>query len=244
MQLCGHLRQLRTVLLECLEPFDEVGIHVVGVDQSGVDFGEIPFQLIRRFGFTSPVIVRFSGAAVIIEQLLIPLGENQICAFVNLGTHDIRFAVPAIVLIRIVGIRAIDLVFRGVPVETLHFRRFKVTIQLYELLGELASGLHRFRQLHEVRFPVIREHVENLQVPCIHGFHVRGQFLHEQIKRPVAGVQFHRRFDEAVHGVRLAVVADDSERLVRPEQAVRAAERLDDAFVVDNLVEIQRIHPF
>ena len=44
--------------------------------------------------------------------------------------------------------------------------------------------------------------------------------------------------------MRLAVVADDSERLVRPEQAVRAAERLDDAFVVDDLVEIQRIHPF
>ena len=32
--------------------------------------------------------------------------------------------------------------------------------------------------------------------------------------------------------------------LRQSEQTIRAAECLDDAFVVDNLVEIQRIHPF
>ena len=149
-----------------------------------------------------------------------------------------------IVLIRIVSIRTIDLVFCGTPVKALHFRRFKVPVQLHELLGKLAPSLHRFRQLHKVRFPVIREHVKNFPVPRIHGFYVRRQFLHEQVKRPIARIQFHRCFNEAMHGVRFAVVTNDTERLVRSEQTIRATECLDDAFVVDNLVEIQRIHPF
>ena len=47
-----------------------------------------------------------------------------------------------------------------------------------------------------------------------------------------------------MHGVRLTVIADDAKRLIWAKQTIRTTERLNDAFVVDNLIEIQRIHPF
>ena len=47
-----------------------------------------------------------------------------------------------------------------------------------------------------------------------------------------------------MHGVRLTVIADDTKRLIWAKQTIRTTERLNDAFVVDNLIEIQRIHPF
>ena len=40
-----------------------------------------------------------------------------------------------------------------------------------------------------------------------------------------------------------AVIADGAEGFVRAEQAVGAAEGLDDALVVDDLVEIERVEP-
>ena len=42
----------------------------------------------------------------------------------------------------------------------------------------------------------------------------------------------------------MTVIADRAEGLVGAEQAIRAAERLDDALVVDDLVEVERVEPF
>ena len=44
-------------------------------------------------------------------------------------------------------------------------------------------------------------------------------------------------------GMRLAIVAYRSEGLIRAEQSVRAAKRLDNVLVVDDFVEIQRVDP-
>ena len=43
--------------------------------------------------------------------------------------------------------------------------------------------------------------------------------------------------------MRLAVVANRSEGLIRAEQSVRTAERLNDVLVIDDFVEIQRVDP-
>ena len=48
----------------------------------------------------------------------------------------------------------------------------------------------------------------------------------------------------ALHCVRPSIVSNGSEGLVGAEQAVCAAERLDDVFVFDGLVEVERVEPF
>lgn len=57
VQLRRHLCQLRAILLERLQPFIEVGIHVIGIDESGIDFGKIAIQFIWRFGIIFYAII-------------------------------------------------------------------------------------------------------------------------------------------------------------------------------------------
>ena len=141
VQLRRHLCQLRAILLERLQPFIEVGIHVIGIDESGINFGEVTIQFIWRFRIIVHIIIWVTTAiAIAIEQFFIALRKNEVRTFVNLRTHHFRLAMLIIVLIRIVSIRAIDLVFRGAPVKALHFRRFKVPIQFHELLGKLTPA--------------------------------------------------------------------------------------------------------
>ena len=74
-------------------------------------------------------------------------------------------------------------------------------------------------------------------------FTFAGNFLYEQVERSITRIQFHSCLDETMHGVRLTVIADDAKRLIWAKQTIRTTERLNDAFVVDNLIEIQRYSP-
>ena len=125
----------------------------------------------------------------------------------------------------------------------MHLRSFEEAVQLDEVLGEPLPRLSGFGQLAQVPRPVGLEERPDLQQARVHERDVFRQLLHEQVERLVARVQLNGGVDVALHGMRPAVIAYGSEGLLGAEQAVRAAERLDDALVVDDLVEVQRVHP-
>ena len=170
--------------------------------------------------------------AISSKQLLVSLNENQICAFVKFRPHNLHRTI-------VMG----DGVFPLLPCKSLYFGGFKKIIEFREQLRELPACFHGLRQLHEILHAFGAKHGSDLFETRIHQTHVFRQFLHEQIKWLVSGIQFHRCFDIPFHGMRLAVVAYRSEGLIRAEQSVRAAERLDNVLVVDDLVEIQRVDP-
>ena len=170
--------------------------------------------------------------AISSKQLLVSLYKNHICAFIEFRPHNLHRTI-------VMG----DGVFPLLPCKSLYFGGFKKIIELRKQLRELPACFHGLRQLHEILHAFGTEHRSNLLETCIHQTHVFRQFLHEQIKWLISGIQFHRRFDIPFHGMRLAVVANRSEGLIRAEQSVRTAERLNDVLVIDDLVEIQRVDP-
>ncbi len=60
----------------------------------------------------------------------------------------------------------------------------------------------------------------------------------------VAGIELYGGSDVSLHRVRFAIVTDGAKGLVRPEQAVGSRERLNDVFILQQLVEVERVHPF
>ena len=60
MELLGRRGEVTVSLIECLEPLDEVGVHVVGVYPAGVDLRKVPVKVVRH-------VARHPRAAVAFE---------------------------------------------------------------------------------------------------------------------------------------------------------------------------------
>ena len=219
------------VLLKAFPPLFEVCVHVVTVYKSRVDLGYMTIKLVRRLRGTS----RADSSR---EQLFVALHEDEIGPLVDDRLHEVGFAAsPSLIrfLLELVGIL--------VPREALHFRGFKEHVKLDELLGKLSPGLLRCGKFREIANARSLKHHEYLLQTRVHQRDIVRKLLHEHVERAVARVQLHRSIDVALHSVGTAVVADGAEGLIGAEQAVGAAEGLDDTLVVDDLVEVERIEP-
>ena len=219
------------VLLKAFQPLFEVCVHVVTVYKPRVDLGYMTIELVRRLRGAS----RADSSR---EQLFVALHEDEIGPLVDDRLHEVGFAAsPSLIrfLLELVGIL--------VPREALHFRGFEELVELDELLGKLSPSLLRCGKFRKITNARSLEHHEYLLETRVHQRDIVRKLLHEHVERAVARVQLHRSIDVALHSVGKAVVADGAEGLVGAEQAVGAAEGLDDALVVDDFVEVERVEP-
>ena len=219
------------VLLKAFQPLLEVRVHVVAVYEPRVDLSYMTIKLVGRFR-------RVARAAPSCEQLLVALHEDEVGPLVDDRLHEEGLAAQLAffrLLLEFIGVL--------LPCEALHLRGLEELVELDELLGELTPGFLRCGELGEVSYASCLEDHEYLLKARVHQRDIVRELLHEHVERAVARVQLHRGLDVALHSMGTAVIADGAEGFVRAEQAVGAAEGLDDALVVDDLVEIERVEP-
>ena len=129
------------------------------------------------------------------------------------------------------------------PGEALDLGRLKSIGQLLEELGELRARRVALGQTLEPLHAGILKQRPHLAVHLVGVHKILFELLHEQAEGPVARVEPHRLLHVYLHSVGIAVVADGTEGLLRSEQAVRAAERLNQMLIAQLLVQVKRVDP-
>ena len=132
---------------------------------------------------------------------------------------------------------------RLVPLKTLNLGRLQIFIERLKQVGKLFS-LRRFSRDLRKFFDSCRcKQVFDLGIQCVQLFDVFVQLIHKQAERFITGVFFHRIGDIFLHRMRTAIIPDDTKRLIRPKQAVGAGKCLNQPFVLQHLIQIQRVDP-
>ena len=215
-----------TRLIQQLQVLIKAAVHIVGINHTGVDFRQIAHQIIRRIAIIGR-IRRLGG------QLLIALCQNQIGRLIK-QHFDINDFLCSIV-------RA--MIYALIPCKALHARGLQIVVKLTEQLSKLGADAPVLRQLFKIRHTRARKQLRNVAVHLVHFFKVVGKAVNKQSNRAVAGVQLHRFQHILLHCVRLAVIANHAERLIRSKQSVRAGKRLYNVLVFQHLVHIEGINP-
>lgn len=237
VQLRQHRIRFRLVL-QSLHVLAEAGVHVIGVDAVRVDFREI------RVDFKGDLLVAsVSLRPVSAEKLLVPERQLEIRLLIQQG-NDLLAVDLFLLRQRLRDFPVlVDVVFELIPAEALHLRRLERFIQLLERLGKGAFFFLALGQGGKILDTCALEKLLDMLEDLVHLPDIFAELFHKKTVRPVARIQVKGRVDILRHRIRIPVIPDDAEGLVLAENAVRPRKSLNQIFIGEHLVQIQRIQP-
>ena len=217
-----------TLLIENFQVLFKAGVHVIRVDVSSINGGQIA---VHRIG---NVIVRVIFTAIRIRREQLFIAECQ---------HFERSLVKVRMKFRFLICILVDDHNGLIPLEALHLGCFQIFVEGLEQVGKLFALCHIRRDLRKLFNACRHKQIFDLRIEGIQFFHVLVQFIYKQAKRFIAGILFYRICDIFLHRMRTAVILDGAKLFVIAKQSVGAGERLNQIFVLQHFIQIQGVDP-